>query len=65
MIENIMEHISQATGKDPIQVRLNNMNATDKEILDKMITDLKTTSDYDARQRSIKIFNNVSSKYLL
>ncbi|XP_008544021.1 uncharacterized protein LOC103568824 isoform X1 [Microplitis demolitor] len=58
MSENIMEHISKVLNKDPTEVRLNNMSAQDKEALSKMIDDLKISSDYEARQRSVRLFNS-------
>lgn len=61
MSENIMEHISRTLNKDPIEVKLSNMNAPDKEVLSKMIDDLKMSSDYEARQRSVRLFNTVSN----
>lgn len=54
-----MEHISKVLNKDPTEVRLNNMSAQDKEALSKMIDDLKISSDYEARQRSVRLFNSV------
>ncbi|XP_015110494.1 xanthine dehydrogenase [Diachasma alloeum] len=57
MAENMMENIAQALGKDPVEVRLNNMNATDKEPLSRMIADIKQTSDYTARVEAVRMFN--------
>lgn len=59
MIENTMDHISRILGKDPVQVRLNNMNLIDKEALSTMIADLKVSSNYETRVQDIKLFNNV------
>lgn len=63
MTENIMDHISHVLDKDPTEVRLNNMTAESKETLMKMIDQLKMSSDYDARVRSIRLYNNVSEEY--
>ena len=60
MIETIMERIAKATGKDPIDVRIANMNPDDKKALEPMIAELKKTSEYDKRLKDIKKFNNVS-----
>ncbi|KAK0168931.1 hypothetical protein PV327_002687 [Microctonus hyperodae] len=58
MTENIMDHISHVLDKDPTEVRLNNMTAESKETLMKMIDQIKMSSDYDARVRSIRLYNN-------
>ena len=60
MAESIMEHIARVLGKDPLEIRLLNMNATDKEALVPMIEDIKKSSDYDTRKRAINEFNSVS-----
>ncbi|XP_015110495.1 indole-3-acetaldehyde oxidase [Diachasma alloeum] len=57
MAENMMEHIAHALGKDPIQVRLNNMPPPHRDELTKMIADIKATSDYDARVEAVNLFN--------
>ncbi|XP_034939273.1 xanthine dehydrogenase 1-like [Chelonus insularis] len=58
MVETIMENIAKELGLDPTEVRLGNMEPTSKESLSKMIEDLKVSSDYETRIRSIRLFNN-------
>lgn len=59
MIENIMEHIARVTmKKDPMQVRLANMNDMDKAALEPMIKDLLKSADYEIRKRAVETFNN-------
>ena len=57
MIENIMEHIAKVTKKDPLQVRLANMNDEDKAVLESMIKDLSKSADYEIRKRAVETFN--------
>ncbi|XP_018304049.1 xanthine dehydrogenase/oxidase-like [Mycetomoellerius zeteki] len=57
MIENIMEHIARVTKKDPVEVRLSNMNDVDKTVLETMIKDLSKSADYEMRKRAVEIFN--------
>lgn len=59
MAESIMEHIARTLGKDPLEVRILNMNAPDKEALLPMIDDMKRTSDYEKRKKAVATFNNV------
>ncbi|XP_011882440.1 PREDICTED: xanthine dehydrogenase-like [Vollenhovia emeryi] len=58
MVENLMEHIAKVTKKDPVQVRLANMNDMDKTALESMINDLSKSADFEMRKRKIEIFNN-------
>lgn len=58
MLENIMEHIAKVTKKDPLQVRLANMNDTDRAVLEPMINDLSKSADYETRKRAVETFNN-------
>jgi len=58
MIEDIMEHIAKVTKKDPLQVRLANMNDDDKAALDPMIKELSKSADYEMRKRTVETFNN-------
>lgn len=59
MIEQVMERIARITGKDPLEVRMINMNDTDKQMLTPLIDELKKSSDYENRLIDIKKFNNV------
>lgn len=65
MAEHIMDHIAKMLGKDPVEVRLSNMNATDRAALEPMVEDLKKSSDYAARKRDIGVFNRVRVKRIL
>lgn len=58
MLENIMEHIAKVTKKDPVQIRLSNMNDVAKTALETMVKDLSKSADYEMRQRAVEIFNN-------
>lgn len=62
MIENIMEHIAAKLNKDPVEVKLINMNAEDKAVLEPLIEDLKKSGDYDSRKREVEMFNNVRNE---
>lgn len=55
MIETMMEHIAKETGKDPIEVRLQNI-AQDNP-LRQMIPDYLKSIDYEARKKSVDAFN--------
>ncbi|XP_018394483.1 PREDICTED: indole-3-acetaldehyde oxidase-like [Cyphomyrmex costatus] len=57
MIENIMEHIARVTKKDPVEIRLSNMNDVDKSVYETMIKDLSKSADYEVRKRTVEIFN--------
>jgi xanthine dehydrogenase molybdopterin-binding subunit B len=54
-----MEHIAQTVKKDPIEVRINNMNKEDGQLL-QMINELKASADYDERRQSIEGYNKAS-----
>ncbi|XP_043258855.1 indole-3-acetaldehyde oxidase-like [Colletes gigas] len=58
MIENIMEHIAHAIGKDPLEVRLLNMDPIHKSMLLPMITELCKNADYDTRKNAVEAFNS-------
>ncbi|XP_076639451.1 xanthine dehydrogenase/oxidase isoform X2 [Colletes latitarsis] len=58
MIENIMEHIAQTVGKDPLEVRLLNMDPIHKSMLQPMITELCKNADYDTRKKAVEAFNS-------
>ena len=57
IMENIMEHIAKVTKKDPIEVRLANMNDMDKSVLETMIKDLSNLTNYNVNKESIDDFN--------
>ena len=56
-----MEHIAKEIKKDPVQLRMNNMDPNDNTII-QLIEDMKVTSNYEARKLSVEEFNNVSLK---
>ncbi|XP_043603195.1 indole-3-acetaldehyde oxidase-like isoform X2 [Bombus pyrosoma] len=58
MIENIMEHIAETIGKDPLMVRYANMHEDHKGALQSMINDLCKNADYETRKRAVDTFNN-------
>ncbi|XP_026741646.1 xanthine dehydrogenase/oxidase-like [Trichoplusia ni] len=58
-IEHIMQHIAFAAQKDPTSVRLKNMRSEDND-LPQLIEDLKTESNYEARVKEIKQFNDAN-----
>ncbi|KAL6263815.1 hypothetical protein P5V15_003898 [Pogonomyrmex californicus] len=58
MIENIMEHIARVTRKDPLKIKLANMNDVDKAALEPMIKELSKSADYEIRKRAVETFNN-------
>ena len=59
MIENIMEHIAKVTKKDPIEVRLENLNPEDQSLAKSMVDEIIKSSDYRNRNATIKSFNEV------
>ncbi|XP_065166258.1 uncharacterized protein [Atheta coriaria] len=58
MMEAIMEHISYALGKDPVDVRLANLNVTKYPIIGTMVDDFLKWSDFRARRTAVETFNN-------
>ncbi|XP_026467617.1 xanthine dehydrogenase-like [Ctenocephalides felis] len=56
MIENIMEHIAHVTGRDPLDIRIENMRKTDNLVYD-IIDDFRKKTDYDRRRHEINEFN--------
>ncbi|XP_014224706.2 xanthine dehydrogenase/oxidase-like isoform X1 [Trichogramma pretiosum] len=56
-IEHIMERIARVTKKDPLEVRMANMNEDDKASLIPMIEELKKTSNYDERLFNVNKYN--------
>lgn len=58
-IENIMEHIAKVVDKDPVSVKLANINPEKNQPIPQMINDLKKSSDFEKRLQNIKSFNKV------
>ncbi|XP_047998050.1 indole-3-acetaldehyde oxidase-like [Leguminivora glycinivorella] len=56
MIENIMEQIAHNLNKDPLEVRLNNMDKKDNPVPD-LIEQLKKDSDFENRYKEVDEFN--------
>uniref|UniRef100_A0A0A9YHM8 Indole-3-acetaldehyde oxidase n=1 Tax=Lygus hesperus TaxID=30085 RepID=A0A0A9YHM8_LYGHE len=57
LIETIMDHITAVTGKDPIQVRLANMDKASNLDVPTMINDAVESSNYRQRVEEIEKFN--------
>ncbi|KYN05924.1 PREDICTED: xanthine dehydrogenase/oxidase-like [Cyphomyrmex costatus] len=57
IIENIMEFIARLMIKDPIKIRLANMNDVDKSVLENMIKDMLDKTNYEQRKDSIMEYN--------
>ncbi|XP_055625820.1 xanthine dehydrogenase/oxidase-like isoform X3 [Toxorhynchites rutilus septentrionalis] len=55
MIENIMEHIAQETGQDPLEVRLANVPNDNK--MQQLIPRFRKDVEYDNRRKAIDAFN--------
>lgn len=60
MSEHVMERIARVTGRDPLEVRLNNMTDDVRNKLEPMINELKKSAEYDKRMRDVNKFNSVS-----
>ncbi|XP_014254822.1 xanthine dehydrogenase-like [Cimex lectularius] len=56
LIETIMEHIANVVEKDPVSVRLANMDKEDNPI-PQLIEDIKKASHYDERVKEVEQFN--------
>lgn len=65
MTETIMEHIGYAINKDPLEVRIANVNQKKHPKLLTFINEHKDWADIDKRKAEIKEFNEVSSKEIL
>lgn len=61
LIESIMDHIAYALDKDPLEVRLANIDAKEVEIIG-YIDEMKKLADVDNRKKDIEKFNKASSK---
>ncbi|XP_023246390.1 xanthine dehydrogenase/oxidase-like [Copidosoma floridanum] len=57
MIETIMEHIAKVTKKNPLQVRLENMNVDNKSTLQPIIDEITRTSDLQNRHQIVDKYN--------
>lgn len=57
MIENIMEHIAVETGRNPLNVRMENMK-TEESALPELLETIKKSADFDQRCQQIEKFNN-------
>ncbi|CAG4933315.1 unnamed protein product [Parnassius apollo] len=55
--EHIMERISYEMSLDPIQVRVANLDPAHQSAILEMWENIKTNSQYDARKKSVKQFN--------
>ncbi|XP_039453634.1 uncharacterized protein LOC120432483 [Culex pipiens pallens] len=55
MIENIMEHIAQAVGRDPLEVRLLNISKENKMYT--LLPQFRKDVDFDVRRQAIDVFN--------
>lgn len=60
-IETIMDHISYATNKDPLEVRIANFRSEQNSMLD-LVKETLTWADYDKRKQAVEEFNSVSIK---
>ncbi|KAJ8687934.1 hypothetical protein QAD02_023729 [Eretmocerus hayati] len=56
-VETIMERIARVTGKDPLEVRMLNLNEKDKKVIGPMIEQIKKSSDYEKRANDVAKFN--------
>ncbi|XP_055607619.1 xanthine dehydrogenase-like [Uranotaenia lowii] len=56
MVENIMEHIAHAVGKDPLEVRLRNTSKNNK--MHRLIPQFRQEVNFDERKREIDMFNS-------
>lgn len=63
--ENMMEHIAREIGKDPIEVRLANLNPADNGTMKELLEDLRMNSEYDTRKKAINAFNDVRMHFKL
>ncbi|KAL9699938.1 hypothetical protein quinque_003379 [Culex quinquefasciatus] len=55
MIENIMEHIAHVTRKDPLEVRLLNMNKENKMYT--LLPEFRKSVEFDDRRKAVDLFN--------
>lgn len=65
-MENVIEHVAAALGRDPLAVRLANMTPDhapdqggDNVFVNSILPLLKQKSDYDARKAQVEQFNKV------
>lgn len=55
--EHIIEHIAHDIGKDPLSVRMRNLDK--KYPIENLIKEIKEKSDYDSRKAGVDTFNKV------
>ncbi|XP_076651937.1 uncharacterized protein LOC143358591 [Halictus rubicundus] len=58
MIEILMEHIARVVQKDPVEVRMVNMNSEYKDTLKSLMDEIRKNADYEMRKRAVETFNN-------
>lgn len=59
MIESVMEHIAYTVNKDPIVVKLANLEPSE-ETMPSLVKDMITCSEYEQRKKAVDEFNSVS-----
>lgn len=59
MIESVMEHIAYTVNKDPIDVKLANLEPSE-ETMPSLVKDMITWSEYEQRKKAVEEFNSVS-----
>lgn len=66
MIESLMEHIAYSINKDPLEIRLMNIDQTKEDKLLSFIDEIKMWAEIDKRKKEIAEFNKVKlNKYYL
>lgn len=59
MIESVMDHIAYELNKDPIQVRLANVESSN-DTMPQIVKEMKSISEYEERKKAVEDFNSVS-----
>lgn len=65
MIESLMDHIAYSVNKDPLEVRVINMDETKEAKMLSFIDELKQWAEIDKRKKQIAEFNKVYLKHIL